>query len=172
MNNDVCDFPKGEGPNSEDCGWEAGDCVALNKKFLKYPSCPAFNIIFDPSGKNRKMKYFSYIDNAICDFAKGVGPNSEECGWEGGDCLVFNEKYPSCAESNIRLIHNGKCDSETNIEECGFDGNDCLEENEQLQNDYPNCSVRYPSWIGDGICDGFDYNTTECGWDGGDCLVL
>ena len=25
--------------------------------------------------------------------------------------------------------------------------------------------VEYPSWIGDGECDGGDYNTAECGWD-------
>lgn len=34
---------------------------------------------------------------------------------------------------------------------------------------YPNCHVDMPSWIGDGICDGEEYNTEACGWDGGDC---
>jgi len=172
MKNDVCDFPTGVGPNVAVCGWEGGDCMDLNRNFMKYPSCPVSNNVYDPFTEVWKKKYSSFMDNIICDFAMGVGPNIEECGWEGGDCLDFNQQYPNCTESKIYLIQNGQCDSETNIEECGFDGNDCLEENEQLQNDYPNCSVRSPSWIGDGICDGFDYNTTECGWDGGDCLVL
>ena len=34
---------------------------------------------------------------------------------------------------------------------------------------YPNCTVRSPDMIGDGRCDGGDYNTAECGFDGGDC---
>jgi hypothetical protein len=35
--------------------------------------------------------------------------------------------------------------------------------------DYPNCIVNSPSLVGDGTCDGGDYNTAECGFDGGDC---
>eukprot|EP00979_Chaetoceros_neogracilis_P009524 scaffold2166_cov144-Chaetoceros_neogracile.AAC.2 len=36
--------------------------------------------------------------------------------------------------------------------------------------DYPNCNVQYPGWIGDGKCQKFgNYNTAECGFDGGDC---
>jgi hypothetical protein len=35
---------------------------------------------------------------------------------------------------------------------------------------YPNCKVAYRAYIGNGYCDGDDYNTTECGWDGGDCI--
>ena len=34
---------------------------------------------------------------------------------------------------------------------------------------FPKCNIAYPSFIGDGYCDGRDYNTAECGWDGGDC---
>lgn len=31
------------------------------------------------------------------------------------------------------------------------------------------CNVPNPLWIGDGICDGDEYNTPECEFDGGDC---
>lgn len=31
------------------------------------------------------------------------------------------------------------------------------------------CAAEYPSYIGDGDCDGGEYNTEECGYDGGDC---
>ena len=34
---------------------------------------------------------------------------------------------------------------------------------------FPNCIVASRSWIGDGECDGGEYNKPECGWDGGDC---
>jgi len=34
---------------------------------------------------------------------------------------------------------------------------------------FTNCTVTIPQWIGDGQCDGGDYNTIECGFDGGDC---
>jgi hypothetical protein len=36
--------------------------------------------------------------------------------------------------------------------------------------DYPNCDVTFPSFIGDGHCSTrYNYNTAECGFDGGDC---
>jgi hypothetical protein len=35
---------------------------------------------------------------------------------------------------------------------------------------YPNCNVSSREQIGNGVCDGNEYNTTECGWDDGDCL--
>jgi hypothetical protein len=31
------------------------------------------------------------------------------------------------------------------------------------------CNVQYTSWLGDGICDGFTYDTEACCRDGGDC---
>ncbi len=34
---------------------------------------------------------------------------------------------------------------------------------------YPDCIVREPQKIGDGTCDGGNYNVESCGYDGGDC---
>ena len=34
----------------------------------------------------------------------------------------------------------------------------------------PSCSVSEPTYLGDGECDGDEYNVTECAWDGGDCI--
>jgi hypothetical protein len=31
------------------------------------------------------------------------------------------------------------------------------------------CAVENKEYLGDGYCDGGDYNTAECNWDGGDC---
>ena len=35
--------------------------------------------------------------------------------------------------------------------------------------EYPNCHVENPHWIGNGKCDGGNYNTELCGFDGNDC---
>jgi hypothetical protein len=40
---------------------------------------------------------------------------------------------------------------------------------ESFKSTYPSCTVTRPSWIGDGVCDGAEYNSEECGYDGGDC---
>ena len=57
--------------------------------------------------------------------------NTEKCGWDGGDCLEFNAKYPDCDVGYPYLIGDGNCDSSDwsgsyNSEECGFDGGDCV----------------------------------------------
>eukprot|EP00562_Extubocellulus_spinifer_P015332 CAMPEP_0178575986 /NCGR_PEP_ID=MMETSP0697-20121206/20205_1 /TAXON_ID=265572 /ORGANISM="Extubocellulus spinifer, Strain CCMP396" /LENGTH=60 /DNA_ID=CAMNT_0020211131 /DNA_START=27 /DNA_END=206 /DNA_ORIENTATION=- len=52
------------------------------------------------------------------------GYNTEECGWDGGDCVV--EGYPDCHVDNPSLIADGECDEgDYNTEECGWDGGDC-----------------------------------------------
>ena len=77
--------------------------------------------------------------------------------------------YPGCNVENPNFINDGGCDGgEYNTIECGFDGGDCL----QYNNQYPNCKVPNPYWIGYfNTCDGDEYNTMECGWDGGDCCA-
>jgi hypothetical protein len=131
--------------NTEQCGWDGGDCIEFNEK---YPNC--------------KVDSPSFIGDGFC---YGGDYNTEECGWEGGDCESFNEKYPNCkVYLPSLLIGDGFCDGDYfNTEECGWDGGDCESFNEK----YPNCKV-YPPLIGDGFCYGA-YNTEECGWDGGDC---
>lgn len=37
--------------------------------------------------------------------------------------------------------------------------------------DTGDCGAANPSWIGDGYCDGGEYNTEACGYDGGDCCA-
>ena len=51
-------------------------------------------------------------------------------------------------------------------QECRWDGGDCTKFNEK----HPNCTVEHPSLIGNGYCNGKEYNIEACGWDGGDCV--
>ena len=106
------------------------------------------------------------IGDGRCD---GYDANTEECGYDGGDCIEFNQKYPECTVDYPGLkIADGKCNGgKYNTEECGYDGGDCIDFNEK----YPACKVDYPFLVGDGYCDEGKYNTDVCGYDGGDCVV-
>lgn len=56
----------------------------------------------------------------------------------------------------------GQCIYESTVNLCG--------ENEGCdQGVCTTCDVAYPTWLGDGFCDGSSYNSAACGWDGGDC---
>jgi len=108
----------------------------------------------------------SLIGNGQC---QGREYNTADCGWDGGDCLEFNEQYPDCHVNIPSFIGNGDCDNygHYNTAACGWDGGDCLEFN----GPFPDCNVDDGTKIGNGHCQGGMYNTAECGWDGGDCLV-
>jgi hypothetical protein len=100
--------------------------------------------------------------------------NTEECGWDGGDCVV--EGYPDCHVDDPSEIGNGECETFEdlyNTKECGWDGGDCV-----LDYQYPDCQGNElygifgfdPEDIGDSLICHYGLNTKECGWDGGDCL--
>ena len=132
----------------------------------KYPLCP-FSETFD--GRS----YLSMVGDSTCQFQKGEGTNILNCGWDGGDCLVLNERYPNCTISDVSLLGDGNCDfDEYNTLECGYDNGDCLAINKKQQAKYPLCPIRPVEnlhKIGDGFCNGGDYFSDECGHDGGDC---
>eukprot|EP00979_Chaetoceros_neogracilis_P008444 scaffold1878_cov149-Chaetoceros_neogracile.AAC.3 len=174
--------------NTEECGWDMGDCVLPN-----YPDCRVdvpgsigdgrciggeYNTIecgfdggdcdeFNSKYPNCIVEYPYYVGNGEC-YAGAY--NTIECGFDGGDCDEFNSKYPNCTVEEPFRIGNGRCNdgnafSGYNIAECGFEGGDC-----DLYNSYPNCTVNFPFLIGDGRCNGgAGYNTAECGFEGGDC---
>lgn len=106
------------------------------------------------------------VGDGFCD---GYEFNTQECGWDGGDCDAFNLNTPNCSVPYPYLVGNGYCDGyDYDTLECNYDGGDC----DEFKNLYPACSVKYPYLIGNGFCDGHEYNVEECGWDGGDCELV
>ena len=71
------------------------------------------------------MTYPSYIGNGYRNGGiYGGNYNVEECGWDGGDCLIAD--YPNCHVTFPTNIADGYCDGGNyNVEECGWDGGDC-----------------------------------------------
>merc|ERR1712238_67733 len=56
--------------------------------------------------------------------------NSLKCGFDGGDCVEFEKKYPTCtieAPYEPYKIGDGSCDPDPPFytQECGWDGGDC-----------------------------------------------
>jgi len=74
------------------------------------------------------MQKKSNIGNRICG---GRTDNTKECGWDGGDCLKFNQKYPFCKTCFPLIVGDGRCNSQNNVVECGWDGGDYVELNEK-----------------------------------------
>jgi hypothetical protein len=86
------------------------------------------------------------LGDSACDVIGGY--NTERCGWDSGDCC----------ESTCR---GASCGLNVNGTEVGF--NFCL--NTDI------CNVNNQSQLGNGFCNGGDYNTDRCNWDGGDCCA-
>ena len=50
----------------------------------------------------------SYVGDGNCEGAYNEEKYSiEDCGWDGGDCIEFNEKYPGCRVDYPSSIGNG-----------------------------------------------------------------
>jgi len=109
-------------------GWAYVRVGQTNGRYIRneFPRCPVNHFILNHRGaEQRPLRYF--IGDQICDFGVGVGSNIEECGWEGGDCIDFNEEYPECSVLDVSFIGDGWCfGGDYNVKECGFEGGDCV----------------------------------------------
>ncbi|GFH44588.1 hypothetical protein CTEN210_01062 [Chaetoceros tenuissimus] len=79
------------------CWMEGSDCTAI-----EYPNCHVENP--------------HWIGNGKCD---GGNYNTELCGFDGKDCISFNQNYPDCKVEYPRYIEDDTGD-------CSWDGGDCL----------------------------------------------
>jgi hypothetical protein len=128
------------------------------------------------------IRDISMLGNGRCDGGIGIQSNRFECGYDGGDCILFNMAYPDCNSTKPFEIGDGICQDEHKNIDCGYDGGDCKSFNLQgtiatetkcNDNDLEcnGCMVEDVSRLGDGICNGGKYNTAECNFDFGDCDV-
>jgi len=141
--------------------------VQSDGKYIKqaYPLC-SLDTMF-----NETQVFRNIIGDGTCQFPQGEGTNVVECGWDGGDCDIINERYPNCVVDDFALLGNGICDDSTyNNRLCGFDNGDCVENNKNLTKAYPNCNVENIGWINDTMCNGGEYASDNCEIDGGDCV--
>ena len=128
--------------NIPGCFYDDGDCI-----LDEYPDCHVYPPSFVGDGKCHGQEF-----------------NTEECGWDGGDCDAFNMKYPNCTAKFPWYIGNGYCHYHYNTIECGWDGGDCAVDG------HPMCHVDDPTLLGNGDCNGGEYNTEACAYDLGDCV--
>jgi LNR domain len=74
--------------NIPECGFDGGDCDALNDQ---YPDCvPLYNTSSIFAGLY--WRWISLVNDSVCDSFL----NTEGCEYDGGDCLEFHELYPNC----------------------------------------------------------------------------
>ena len=139
--------------NSQICAWDGGDCCASTCVMPDGSDCA--NIVFDCLDPNATdygsvstcdVPSPSWIGDAYCDYTSSLY-NTEACGWDGGDCCELS------------------CLAEDATYACGSNDYVCID---PLYTD-GSCQATAMSWVGDGWCDQFPYNTEACQWDGGDC---
>ncbi len=111
-------------------------------------------------------------------FDKAIHPFSEHKSFEDPVVLQTdtnlnfrqeaNHLFPKCLTRHPDRLFDRWCDLEHNTAECGYDNSVCQEFNRKYRG---RCNVRFPSLLGNGVCDiEGGYNTEDCDWDGGDCL--
>ena len=83
--------------------------------------------------------------------------------------MALYQEFRYCRVPNPDVLGNGFCNIFNflfNTKACSFDGGDCLnfnKEQEHLRQERPGCKARDINRVGDGYCDGPEYNNKACG---------
>ena len=77
--------------------------------------------------------------------------------------MAFYQQITYCIVANDNFLGDGICQNfdKYNTAGCNFDDGDCTEFNKK----FPDCKAEYEVFLGDGICNGGEYNTPECDFD-------
>jgi len=108
-----------------------------------YPSCADPDIT-----SNCNVSAWSSLGDGWCDDELNV----VNCSWDYGDC---------CANTCRSTSYS-----------CGTNAYSCLDPSQEgLTTQEPSieCLADASSWLGDGYCDDWPYNSLGCNWDDGDC---
>lgn len=147
LGNGVCD----DAVNSAICHWDGGDCCPST---CNGSGCSNVFDCLDPNATDSgtasacQVSSPEWLGDGFCDAVLEPEYNSASCNWDGGDC---------CQETCVSAEYD-----------CAiYDANQyCVDPN--VQNGTV-CTATMQHWLGDGYCDGGDYNTAACNWDSGDC---
>ena len=161
---------------TEECGWDGYDCCEADQTKIGDGKCDSRDSGSEGLYINRECGYEDYdccnvknlAGNGICMDAQynngitSVTSSLLECARDGGDCDVKVSDFAeglfafgqiSVRENNLVLV------SFSNLFSSFVKG-------------FPDCSVKEPKLVGDGVCHGGLYNVESCGWDGGDCVGM
>lgn len=148
--------------NTEECGWDDGDCDLFNEK---YKNCRPGKHPSELEDFGLYKSYCEYKPETCKNYCNQIY-NTEACGYDDGNCIELNEKYPQCQVTYLPELGNGHCRYGTfprvNTVECGWDGGDCLHKK------YPLCTGIHPRSLDDNQCEEY-LNNEECGYDNGAC---
>jgi len=135
-----------------------------------------------------KKKDFGFVKVKRC----GVTVTGTDAQGNCMESLSYNAAAAKCDAMGARLCTNDEykdnCTTKAKTDTCNINAKQAwtstMYESPSMPSALPSiapssepssslvCDVEMPWWLGDGICDGGDYNTAACGYDGGDCDEL
>ena len=151
IGNNICDSAY----DNPECEWDEGDCLEFKNEL--YPGCEAYQP--------------SFIGNEHCEDTWSY--NNEKCGWPiptQPDAPIPSTPPSTDAPTTVKPATESPTFTLTDAP--ATKAPTVPAPTQAPTSNLPTeslCDVPRKKWLGDGICDGGEYNTAECGYDGGDC---